>query len=219
MTHKTKPPHWVRPCIDGAMTLVLLIQMVPGAVGNPVHEVCGLAFVALFVAHHALNRGWLKRLGHQRTLRARMTLVSDVVLTACVLGSAVTGVLMSRFAVPWLSIARMAHVVRPLHGTCAYVAFLVCALHVGLHVPVLRGYVGLRVGGPSGTKVVPWLLAACSVVGGAWAFVRLNMAGKLLGQPSFPDGITPLWMQLGLHLLLAAPFVVAGMMLSTRKNH
>ena len=194
--------------VDVAMTVAYLLQMAPGKTGNPLHELVGVVFVALFVVHHMLNRGWLRRLGRQRSLQARTMLVSDVLLTVCVAGVAVTGVLMSRFAVPGLAVPAVAHVVRPLHGACAYAGLMVVSLHVGLHVRAIRGYMGVRAGETS-----PWvnraLLAATAVLG-TWAFLHLGVAGKLSGRPSFPDGMTPLALQLVWHVALAMPFVVAG---------
>ena len=73
------------------MTVVYLLQMVPGKMGNPLHEVMGIAFVALFVIHHLLNRGWLRRLGSRRTSYARIVLVSDVLLTVCMVVMLFTG--------------------------------------------------------------------------------------------------------------------------------
>lgn len=200
---------WLRPAVDAAMTVVYLLQMVPGKVGNPLHEAAGLAFVALFVLHHALNRGWLRRLGRQHGLRARVTMASDMALTACVVGAVATGVLMSRSVAPWAAMPAVAHVVRPLHGCCAYLGLMLVSLHLGLHLRVMRGYAGLA-GRAAGLSAVGRALTAAAVVLGAWAFARLGVGGKLLGQPSFPDAMTPMAVQLAWHLALAAPFVAAG---------
>lgn len=200
---------WLRPAVDTSMTVAYLLQMAPGKLGNPLHEAVGIALAALFVLHHVLNRGWVRRLGRAGSMRARVVLASDFALTACTAGLALSGVLMSRSAVPWASVPAVAHVVRPLHGACAYLGLMLVSLHVGMHVRVLRGYAGLR--GRAGLargKVVAATAAALAL--GAWAFVRLGVAGKLAGAPSFPDGMTPLGVQLALHLALASPFVLLG---------
>ena len=192
------------------MTLVYLLQMVPGKTGNLLHEAAGLVFALLFVVHHVLNRGWLRRLGRQRNLRARATLASDVVLTVCVVGVALTGVLMSRSVLPWLSVPAVAHAVRPLHGSCAYLGLMTTALHVGLHLRVMRGYAGQRGAQSDGFSWHDAAVVSMAFVLGSWAFVRLGVADKLLGKLSFPDGMTPLVLQLVWHLALAAPFVGVG---------
>lgn len=206
---KGKARPWLRPVVDVVMAIVYLLQMAPGKVGNPVHELAGLAFTALFVIHHLLNRGWVGRLGRSCGLRARVTFAGDVVLTACVAALAVTGVLMSRSAVPWAAVPAVAHVARPLHGCCAYLGLMLVSLHVGLHMRVLRGYAGMR-GRPTGHRAATALVWAAALALGTWAFCRLGVAGKLAGRPSFPDGMTPLAVQLALHLALGLPFVLVG---------
>lgn len=191
------------------MAVLYLLQMAPGKMGNPLHEVAGIALAALFVLHHVLNRGWVRRLGRAGGARARLLLGSDVALTACVAGLALTGVLMSRSAVPRASVPAVAHVVRPLHGTCAYLGLMLMSLHVGLHVRVLCGYAGLR-GKATAVRGLTVAALVATVALGGWAFVRLGVAGKLAGAPSFPDAMTPLVLQLVLHLALAAPFVLMG---------
>lgn len=204
---------WLRPAVDATMTVALLLQMVPGKTGNQLHEATGAVFVALFVLHHALNWGWWRRLGKRAGLRSRCALLSDVLLTACVVGTALTGILMSRSLMPALAVAGVAHVVRPLHGALAYAGLMACAFHVGLHVRVLRGYLGKR-----GRVQVPWVQPLVAVAIGIWASARLGVAGKLLGQPSFPDGMTPLVAQVLLHLALCLPFVVVGSMVDMNEQ-
>ena len=206
-------PRWLRPAVDAAMTLVYLLQMTPGKLGNVTHELAGIGFVVLFALHHVLNRGWPRRLVGRGSLRSRAVLAGDVVLLACVVGVAMTGVLMSRSVLPALALPAVSHVVRPLHGTLAYLGLMTCALHVGLHLRMMRAYAGGR-GARRGAPAwrAPMQLAL-SMALGAMAFVRLGVAGKLLGQPSFPDGMTPLALQLAWHLALAAPFVMVGSML------
>jgi hypothetical protein len=63
-----------------------------------------------------------------------------------------------------------------------------------------------------GQVVAPFLAA---IAAGTYAFFRLGVARKLLGQPSFPDAMTPLWLQLALHLCLAVPFVLVGAFVDT----
>ena len=194
------------------MTLLFLLQMVPGKTGNTLHELVGIAFAVLFAVHHALNRGWMRRLGRQRTMRARMVLVGDVVLTVCVVGVALTGVLMSRSALPALAVPSVSHIVRPLHGVFAYAGWMVCALHVGLHARIMRGYAKLSTKTGGGFAWGQLALLVASIAAGVWACARLGVIAKLAGLPSFPDGVTPLSMQLALHLMLALPFVVVGSM-------
>ncbi|MDO5119680.1 MAG: DUF4405 domain-containing protein [Coriobacteriales bacterium] len=194
------------------MTVVLLLQMAPSQLGGLYHELAGIAFVALFVVHHAFNRGWVGRARRARGQVPRVNAVLDVVLTACVVGIAVSGALMSKHALVSLAQPSLAHVVRPLHACLSYAGLIVVSLHVGLHVPVVCGYARCK------KAAWPWwartLVAVVSLVVGAVAFRRLDVATKLSMGMSFPDGVTPLPFLLAWHIALSAPFVTCGSLLN-----
>ena len=103
-----KTPRWTRPTVDIAMTLVYLLQMAPSRLGGVYHEFAGIGFVALFALHHLLNWGWLGRASKARGLVPRVNAVLDVVLTACVVSIAVTGILMSKHALAATPLAGLA---------------------------------------------------------------------------------------------------------------
>lgn len=210
-----KTPRWTRPTVDMAMTLVYLLQMAPSRLGGVYHEFAGIGFVALFALHHLLNWGWLGRASKARGLVPRVNAVLDVVLTACVVGIAVTGILMSKHALVALSQPSLAHLARPLHACLVYLGLIVVSLHVGMHLPVVQGYARQA----TGRKKAAWpqwlrvFVVAASFVVGVIAFGRLNVATKLTMGMSFPDGVTPLPLLLAWHLALAAPFVTCGSLL------
>lgn len=199
--------------VDAALGVVYLLQMAPGRLGNPLHEVLGLAFVILFVTHHLLNHGWFGRLGRQHGPMPRPTLVVDVLLTVCATSVALTGVLMSRSVLPALSVPALAHLARPLHGASSYAGLMAVSLHVGMHMRVIRRYMGLR-GKPQAGKISTIALAITSLVPGVWAFLQLGVMAKLTGRPGFPDALTPLPLQLVEHIALVLPFVALGSMVS-----
>ena len=218
--HK-RAPRWARPVVDGAMTLVYLLQMAPYQMGQGYHEWAGLAFVVLFAAHHLLNAGWLQRARRRGDRRAAMTITLDVALTACVAGIALSGMLMSKQAIPQLTVASLAHVTRPLHACLTYLGLMLISLHVGMHMPVLRGY-ARRVTGIKGDRdlspTASIVLGICCLTAGVWAFVRLGVMTKLTMGMSFPDGVTPLPVLVAEHLLLASPFVLVGALLAQSRE-
>lgn len=204
----------VRPVIDVSMALAYLFQMMPGKTGNPLHELGGVVLMALFVAHHLLNHGWVRRFTRQRTTRARLLLAGDVALAACMVGTAVTGLLMAR-TLPLPHVDGIAHVVRSLHAWCAYVGFMLVALHVGLHLRAMAGYAHARLAGGKGKA--PVILPVSLAVGG-WAFVRLDVLTRLRLGMSFPDGVTPVALLVVEHLALALPFVVLGALIDMNRK-
>lgn len=209
---------WVRPAVDVAMTVTYALQMAPHQTGATYHEWAGITFAVLFVTHHALNAGWLRHARRRGDAKAWLTIVLDVLMTPLVCGIVLTGVLMSRRAVPFLSVASVAHTVRPLHACLTYLGLILMSLHVGMHAPMLRGYARLSGADAMGSPSIPTrvVLLVATVVGGAWAFARLGVATKLSLGMSFPDGITPLPVLVAEHLLLAAPFVMAGSLVEER---
>lgn len=201
------------------MTVVYILQLAPYQTGGLYHELAGLAFMALFVLHHMLNAGWLRRSRRSRRASAHINAVFDLLLAACVIGIMVSGILMSKDAVPALSRPSLAHVVRPLHACLTYAGLILISLHVGMHVPVLRGYLHLRnrqsiagyAGQPRAAR--PPLVVVASFVAGAWAFLRLDVWTKLTMGMTFPDGMTSLTVLVLWHVALAAPCVVCGALL------
>ena len=188
----------LRLVVDVAMTLVYLLQMAPYQTGGWYHEVSGLAFVGLLVFHHVLNARWLRA---ELRRRDRLPLVLDAALLICVAGIAASGMAMAQH-VRILQVEGLAHIARTAHACLTYAGLMLVSLHVGLHVPygwLERLSVGRRA-----------LLVATVLAGGAYAFASLGVATKLSWGMSFPDGMTPLPLLVGKHLLLALPFVLAG---------
>ena len=186
------------------MALVYLLQMAPYQTGGWYHELAGVAFVVLLVVHHMLNARWLKV-----ELRRRdwLPLVLDAALLVCVMGVAVSGLLMAQH-VRLLQLQGAAHLVRPLHASATYAGLMLISVHAGMHLP-RRGYDRLA-------PVARAALAVAVVALGCYAFSSLNVLTKLTMGMSFPDGMTPLPMLVGKHVLLAGPFVLLGMVMTQK---
>ena len=69
----------LRIAVDVAMAVVYLLQMAPYQTGGWYHELCGLAFFVLLVAHHAMNARWLRTEVRRRDW---VPLILDVALLA-----------------------------------------------------------------------------------------------------------------------------------------
>ena len=210
-TAKTNDTHrrgarQARVLVDVAMALVYLLQMEPYQTGGWYHELSGIAFVILLVVHHVLNARWLKA-----ELRRRdwLPLLLDAMLLACIAGVAVTGILMAQH-VRLLQLEGMAHLVRPMHACLTYAGLMLVSLHAGMHLP-RRGFDQLA-------PVVKAALTVAVAVLGCYAFVSLNVLAKLSMGMSFPDGMTPLPVLAGKHVLLAGPFALLGMVIAQTRR-
>ena len=180
------------------MAVVYLLQMAPYQTGGWYHELCGLAFFVLLVAHHAMNARWLRTEVRRRDW---VPLILDVALLACVVGVAASGLAMAQH-VQVLRVEGLAQAMRSAHSCFTYAGLMLMSLHIGLHVP----YAWLQRLSPGIRAAVAIAALAC----GAYAFVTLGVATKLSWGISFPDGMTPLVLLVGKHVLLALPFVLVA---------
>ena len=194
----------MRPAVDAAMALVYLLQMAPYQTGGWYHELAGIVFVVLLVVHHMLNARWLKA---ELSRRDWLPVLLDVALLACVIGVAVSGMLMAQH-VRLLQLKGAAHLVRPLHACVTYAGLMLISVHAGMHLP-RRGFDRLA-------PVARAVLAVVVVALGCYAFASLNVLTKLTMGMSFPDGMTPLPMLVAKHAALAGPFVLLGMVMTQK---
>lgn len=120
--------------VDAAMTAALLLLMAYGLVGEAAHEWLGMGMFALFLAHHALNRKWLLAIGTGKytPLRIIQTALVGVILL-CMLGSMVSGILLSRYVFTFLPKHGGYEAAQKAHILCAYWGFVCMSLHLGLH--------------------------------------------------------------------------------------
>ena len=143
----------LRPIVDVAMTLLLLMSMAYETIGNIfekffgldayeygalIHEIIGAAFIAVVCFHLWLNRRWLLNIFKGRYNLARSILVAaDVVLIIDIIFLLVSGVMMSRifgfdpdesFESFGMSFARTAHML------AAYWGYVIMSFHAGLHI-------------------------------------------------------------------------------------
>lgn len=129
-----KPKMIVKLCIDIGMTIVLLLLMPYELVGQVAHEWLGIGIFALFIAHHILNGKWSRNLlkGKYTPLRIWQTILVLFVL-ATMIGSMVSGIILSRHVFSFLPISGGRAFARRLHMLSAYWGFVLMSLHLGLH--------------------------------------------------------------------------------------
>ena len=125
---------------DIAMTVVLLFLMSYSLIGEAVHEWLGIGMFVLFLLHHILNCKWSNRLFKGKCTPYRIWQTTLVVLAlASMLGSMVSGVILSRNVLSFLPITGGQSWARTLHMLSAYWGFVFLSLHLGLHWSVMMG--------------------------------------------------------------------------------
>lgn len=120
--------------IDVCMTVCLLFLMPYSLLGETLHEWLGIVMFVLFVTHHVLNRKWMAAVtkGKYTPFRIVQTLIVFVMLVL-MLGSMVSGVLLSNHIFRAVRIAGISMAARQVHMFCAYFGMVVMSVHLGLH--------------------------------------------------------------------------------------
>lgn len=174
-------------CVDIGMTAALLFLMAYEMVGQAFHEWLGIGMFLLFIIHHILNCKWTGALlkGKYTLFRIWQTVLVVLVLLS-MLGSMVSGVIISRSALSFLPIHGGSSLGRSLHMLSAYWGFVLMSLHIGLHWNMIIGMVGKMVQKSSAFWV--WGLRAFALMIGAYgifAFVRRDIGNYMFLKSHF----------------------------------
>lgn len=145
-----KPKQIMRMIVDILMTAVLLLLTGYSLVGEIIHEWLGISMFALFVLHHILNSAWLWNVlkGKYAPFRILQT-VMVVLMFISIMGSVVSGVILSRHVLSFLPITGGQSWARTVHMLCAYWGFVFLSLHLGLHWSMIMGMIKRMLKKPS----------------------------------------------------------------------
>lgn len=124
----------IKIALDLVMTALLVVLMAYPVTGQVVHEWVGAGMFLLFIAHHILNRHWLKTLGRGKYNSQRiLQTVVDVLLLADMLVLMFSGIRLSRYVFIFLPGLGSAATARRLHMLASYWGLLLMSFHLGLH--------------------------------------------------------------------------------------
>lgn len=171
------------------MTALLLFLMAFLLTGQELHEWLGAGALVLFIAHHILNRRWLRNLGRgsYTPFRVFQTLLATLVFLS-MLGALASGIQMSRYVFAFLPIQGGMAFARLLHMLSSYWGFLFLSAHLGLHWGTVMGLLRKATGNPiaSPTRTVLLRLLACGVAAyGGYAFCKHRIPDYLLLRSQF----------------------------------
>lgn len=208
-----KPVMKVKISIDAAMTLALLLLMAYGLVGEAAHEWIGMGMFALFLLHHLLNQRWIRAVPRGRYAPPRIvqTALAGLIFL-CMVGSMVSGIVLSRHVFAFLPKHGGYELARKLHMLCAYWGFVLMSLHLGMHWNMVLTMMRKHL---TPFKPRTWclrLLAYLWAAYGAVAFVRRDVWRYLLLKSHFVffDYTEPLVRFLLDYLAVMSLFVLAG---------
>lgn len=182
-----KPKQVIKIFIDFVMTVALMLLMTYELVGAANHEWIGTIMFVLFLTHHILNVNWGKNLFHGKyTLFRFCQTVLVVLVLLCMIGSMVSGVILSRHVFRFLSVRGGKSWARTLHMLCAYWGYVLMSLHLGIHWNMMMGMAKRFVKKPS--EVRKWILRVIAVLiagYGVYAFIKRDIGNYMFLKSSF----------------------------------
>lgn len=217
----------IKMMIDMLMTIALLLLMSYGLLGEEWHEWIGMGIFLLFVAHHVLNRKWIGniRKGSYTPFRFVQTLLVAAILVT-MLGSMVSGILLSRYVFTFVDVSGVAMLARNVHMVCGYWNFILMALHLGLHWSIFVGIAGKKCGKSSlGRTWLARIIGAAIAAYGIYAFIKRAIGTYMFLQVHFVffDYEEPILLFLMDYLTVMGLFVFVGhyigYVLKRKKKH
>ena len=208
-----KPGLILRISADLAMTVLLLLLMTYDLIGQAAHEWLGIAMFLLFVLHHVLNRSWLKSVfrGKYTPMMVLQT-VTAVLTLLSMTGSAVSGVILSRYAFTFLPISGGRAFARSLHMVCGYWGFVLMSVHLGLHLGMLSGIFSKHIRLPKTAVICFKIIGAAAAAYEVYAFVKRSLPCYMLLQNRFVffDHEEPLTLFLADYIAIMILFAAVG---------
>ena len=200
------------------MTVILLLLMAYSLVGEALHEWLGIGMFVLFILHHVLNSKWSSSLfkGKYTAYRIMQTLLVVLALVS-MLGSMVSGIVLSRHALSFLPIRGGQSWARTLHMLSAYWGFAFISLHLGLHWNIMMNMTKRLFKKPSAVRtwivrVIGFLIASY----GIYAFIKRYIGSYMVlkNQFVFFDFDEPLVLFMLDYIAVMGLFVFIGHYLS-----
>lgn len=182
-----KPKQILKIATDILMTAILLLQMAYSLVGETAHEWLGISMFALFILHHILNNKWAKGLfnGKYTPFRILQTVLVILPLLS-MLGSMISGIIISHHALSFLNITSGQSWARTLHMLCAYWGFIFISLHLGLHWSMMMGMTKKMLKKPSNPRKWAIRVVGMLIAGyGVYAFIKRDIGSYMLLQNQF----------------------------------
>ncbi|MCC8023845.1 MAG: DUF4405 domain-containing protein [Clostridium sp.] len=122
------------------MAALLPVLMAYSLLGEDVHEWLGIVMFILFLFHNGLNWKWYRNLlrGRYNGVRLLGTTI-NVLIFLLMLSLMASGVVMSRYAFPFLAIRSGVSFARSIHLVASYWCYVLASVHLGLHGGMVMG--------------------------------------------------------------------------------
>ena len=143
--------------------------------------------VLLVLIHHIFNHKWSKAVFKGKYTPHRMIqIVLVALLVLCMLGSMISGIMLSRYVFDFLHIQGGRSFARNLHMVSAYWGFVFMAVHLGLHWGMVMNIANRHIKKPSAIR--KWILRgfALLIAGyGVYAFINRDIFSYMVLKEQF----------------------------------
>lgn len=209
----------VKRVLDIALTITLLLLMSFQVTKQFAHEWLGVAMLVLTILHQILNRRFYTALFKGKYTPVRvLQLVVNVLLLLSFFCTAASGMMMSRYAAPFLNGIVKASFTRQVHVALSHWSFVLMGLHLGLHLGIVASSLKNR----SAKIAVGIVMCAISVYGFCLFFTSKYLDYMTLRVPfAFLDYAKPWWLVIleNMVMLLAWAFTAYLISLCLRKRN
>ena len=167
----------VKRIIDVALTVILLLLMAFQVTEQLAHEWLGVTMFALTIVHQILNRKYYAAIfkGKYHPLRVFQLIVNTLLLLSFVC-TALSGMMMSRFATPFMNGILPSSIVRQGHLALSHWSFVLMGLHFGIITSKLKNIAA---------KIILGIVMTGISVYGLYLFFRSGMLNYMLFKNPF----------------------------------
>jgi len=171
----------VKRVIDVALTVTLLLLMAFQVTEQLAHEWLGVTMLALTIVHQILNRKYYASIfkGKYPPLRGFQLIVNALLLLSFVC-TALSGMMMSRFATPFMNGILPSSFVRQAHLALSHWSFVLMGLHLGLHFGIVTAKLKNKA-----VKIVLGAVMSGVSVCGFYLFIKTDMLSYMLFKTPF----------------------------------
>jgi len=169
--------------VDCLMTILLLVLMAYQFTGDAAHGWFGAGMFVLFIIHNILNWKWYRNIlkGKYTAFLVFQTAVNLLVFAAMI-GSMISGIMMSRYVFAFLRISGGMSFARKLHMISSYWEFVLISMHLGLHWSMILGMIRKLGKGSEPSRLLTIVLRTAGsfiAIYGVYAFVSRKIVTYL----------------------------------------
>lgn len=171
----------IKRVVDITLTVTLLLLMAFQVTEQLAHEWLGIAMLSLTIVHQVLNRKYYAAIfkGRYSPLRVFQLIVNILILLSFVC-TAFSGMMMSRFATPFMNGILPSSIVRQGHLAMSHWSFVLMGLHLGLHFGIMVSKLKNRT-----VRIVLGVVMTGISVYGFYLFFKSDMLNYMLFKNPF----------------------------------